>query len=161
MLNFGILGGVLGEAPPLPFDGGLFDNGGFENGLTGWLESTSWTAGDNSADNPGTIANELLYQNFTLELDATYSISADQLEGDAVVNFLINDVDSGIDITAGTHTFLGDGSARSIGVYVHTAGTTLLRVTHLKLEKIADAGVVTYNGEIVTYNGEVVTYEVL
>ena len=158
MLNFGLLGGVLGEAPPPPFYSGMFVNGGFENGLTGWLEATSWAAGDSSADNPGTLVGELLYQNFTLELNATYEISATILEGDTVVNFLINDVDSGIDITLGAHTFLGDGQARSIGVYTHTAGTIILRVDNLKLVKIADANVVTYNGEIVRFNNEEVTY---
>jgi len=122
---------------PTPhFNGGLFVNGGFENGLTGWLEATSWTAGDNSADNPGTILNELLYQNFTLEAGATYEISAQQLEGDAVVSFVVNDVDSGVDITTGAHSFVGDGAARSIGVGVTTAGTTPLRVTNIKLEKV-------------------------
>ena len=93
-----------------------------------------------------------------LDVGVSYEISADQLEGDAVVNFMINDVDSGIDITAGVHTFVGDGSARSIGLYVHTAGTVLLVVDNLKLNKIADAGVVTYNGEVVTYNGMEVTH---
>jgi len=119
------------------FNGGLFVNGGFEDGLTGWLEHSAWTAGDNSADNPGTIADEILYQNFTLEEGATYELSAEQLEGDAVVNFLTNDTDSGVDITAGTHTFIGQSVARSIGVYVHTAGTTPLRVTNIRLVKVS------------------------
>jgi len=144
-----------------PFDGGLFVNGGFEDGLNGWQEATSWTVVDEAAQNPGTIVNEVLFQNFTLELNATYSIQARQLEGDAAVHFLINDADSGIDVKDGTHTFLGDGQARSFGILVSTAGTTTLTVDSLKLAKVADVGVVTYNGEIVTYNGEEVTYGVL
>jgi len=156
MLKFGLL--KKGTTAEPIFDGGIFANGGFENGLNGWLEYTSWAAGDNSADNPGTLVNELLYQNLTLELDATYKISATQLEGDALVNFMINDVDSGIDITTGAHTFVGDGQPRSIGIYVNTGGTYILRIDNMRLVKIADANVVMYNGEVVTHNGEEVTY---
>ena len=132
MLNFGLLGGAY-VAPP--FNGGMFVNGGFEDGIVGWQAYGSWTGVNDAAENPGTVANDLLFQNFTFELGVSYEISATLLEGDAVVNFMINDADSGIDITAGVHTFVGDGTARSTGIFVHTAGTTLLRVDDLKLNK--------------------------
>jgi len=159
MLNFGLLGGVAGEAPPPPFYSGIFINGGFENGLTGWLQSSAWiaTVDADTAENPATGTNQVLFQNFTLEEGATYEISADYVSGDATVNYVINDVDSGVAI--GTpHTFLGIATAVSIGVGITTVGTVKSVVDSLRLVKIADAGVITHNGEIVTYNGEAITY---
>ena len=38
MLNFGLL--AEGAYIEPPFNSGMFSNGGFENGLTGWLEAT-------------------------------------------------------------------------------------------------------------------------
>ena len=134
MLSFGLLDD--GEYIAPPFNGGMFVNGGFEDGLNGWQAYGSWTGVNDEAENPGTVANDLLFQNFTFELGVSYEISAVQLAGDAVVNFMINDVDSGIDITAGVHTFVGDGQPRSIGLYVHTAGTVLLVVDNLKLVRV-------------------------
>ena len=156
MLNFGLLGGGTGVPP---FDGGLFVNGGFEDGLNGWQQAYAWTAtvDADTAENPATSINELLFQNFTLEDGATYEISAEYLSGDATVNYVVNDVDSGIAI--GTpHTFVGIATAVSIGIGITVIGTVKSVVDSLRLVKIADAGVVTYNGEIVTYNGETVTY---
>ncbi len=157
-MKYGYGGFKVGD---MPFYSGLFVNGGFEAGLNGWLVHGGWVVGDDTADNPGLVINDLLYQNFTLETDATYEISCDKVEGDAVIGFVVNDVDSGIDITTGAYQFIGDGQPRSFGVTVSIAGTVLNRIDNLKLIKIADANVVTYNGSAVTYNGEDVTYGVL
>jgi len=157
MLNFGLLDKSLGGTIP-PFDGGLFVNGGFEDGLDGWLQSSDWTAtvDADTAENPATGSNQVLFQNFTLEDAATYEISADYPSGDATINYVVNDVDSGIAI--GTpHTFSGIATAVSLGVGITSVGTVKSVVDSLRLVKIADANVVTYNGEIVTNNGEPVT----
>ncbi len=140
-----------------PFYSGLFINGGFENGLTGWEIYGGWVAGDSTADNPGTL-NDILYQNFTLEEGATYEISADNIEGDAIVDFMVNDADSGANITLGAYRFIALAGARSTGVFISVAGTVLTRIDNLKLVKLFDANVVLYEGEPVTYNGEPVTY---
>ncbi len=157
MLKFGLLG--RGGSTPPPFDGGLFVNGGFENGLNGWQQAYAWvaSAGVDTAENPATSINELLFQNFTLEDGATYEISADYLSGDATINYVINDADSGIAI--GTpHTFVAIATAVSIGIGITAIGTVKSVVDSLRLVKIADVNVVTYNGEIVTHNGIPVTY---
>ncbi len=157
MLKFGLLG--RGGSTPPPFDGGIFTNGGFENGLDGWQQAYAWTAtvDADTAENPATSINELLFQNFTLEEGATYEISAEYISGDATVNYVVNDADSGVAI--GTpHTFVGIATAVSIGIGITAIGTVKSVVDSLRLVKIADANVVTYNGEIVTHNGEPVTY---
>jgi len=156
MLKFGLLG--RGGSTPPPFDGGLFVNGGFEDGLVGWQQAYAWTAtvDADTAENPATSINELLFQNFTLEDGATYEISANYISGDATVNYVVNDVDSGIAI--GTpHTFVGIATAVSIGIGITAIGTVKSVVDNLRLVKIADANVVTHNGEIVTHNGIPVT----
>ena len=156
MLKFGLLGRG-GTAEPI-FDGGLFANGGFEAGLTSWQQAYAWTATVDAftAENPATSTNELLFQNFTLEDGATYEISADYISGDATVNYVVNDTDSGVAI--GTpHTFIAIASAVSIGIGITSVGTVKSVVDSLRLVKIADVGVVTYNGEIVTHNGIPVT----
>jgi len=156
MLKFGLLS--RGGSTPPPFDGGLFVNGGFEDGLNGWLQSSAWTAtvDADTAENPATGTNQVLFQNFTLEDGATYEISADYPSGDATINYVINDVDSGIVIDT-PHTFVAIATAVSIGVGITTIGTVKSVVDSLRLVKIADANVVTYNGEIVTFNGIPVT----
>jgi len=157
MLAFGLLDSGVYITPP--FNGGLFINGGFENGLTGWQQAYAWTAtvDADTAENPATNLNELLFQNFTLEEGATYEISAEYLSGDATINYVINDADSGVAI--GTpHTFVAIATAVSIGIGITTLGTVKSVVDSLRLAKIADVGVVTYNGEAVTYNGADVTY---
>ena len=141
------------------FDGGLFVNGGFEDGLVGWQQAYAWTATVDAftAENPATSTNELLFQNFTLEEGAIYEISANNVSGDATINYVVNDADSGVAI--GTpHTFVGIATAVSMGIFITDVGTVKSVVDSLRLVKIADANVVTYNGEIVTYNGETVTY---
>ena len=119
------------------FDGGLFVNGGFEDGIEGWIVTGGWhgTVGANTATNDGGV-NDMMFQNFTLEDGATYEISADKLSGDAVVTFILYDADSGIDITLGAHQFLGDGLARSIGVVINTAGTVDTVCDNLRLVRI-------------------------
>jgi len=148
--GYGVGGG------PLPFDGGLFVNGGFEDSLVGWQQAYDWTASVDAftAENPATSINELLFQNFTLEDGATYEISASYLSGDATINYVVNDVDSGVAI--GTpHTFVAIASAVSIGIGITSIGTIKSVVDSLKLVKIADAAnIVTHNGEQVTHNGE-------
>jgi len=158
MLNFGLLDRG-GSSAPLPFDGGMFVNGGFEDGLNGWQQAYAWTAtiDADTAENPATSINELLFQNFTLEEGATYEISADYLSGDATISYVINDADSGIAIGA-PHTFVGIATAVSIGIGITVIGTVKSVVDNLRLVKIADANVVTFNGKIVTHNGEPVTY---
>jgi len=134
MLNFGLLGGI---ETPVPFDGGLFVNGGFEDGLVGWQQAYAWTAtvDADTAENPATSTNELLFQNFTLEDGATYEISADYISGDATVNYVVNDVDSGIAI--GTpHTFVGIATAVSIGIGITATGTVKSVVDSLRLVKV-------------------------
>ena len=110
-----------------------------------------------TAENPATGTNQVLFQNFTLEDGARYEISADYLSGDATINYVVNDVDSGIAI--GTpHNFVAIATAVSLGIGITTTGTIKSVVDSLRLIKVIDANVVTYNGEIVTYNGEDVTY---
>ena len=153
MLNFGLLDKSLGGTIP-PFDGGLFVNGGFEDGLDGWLQSSDWTAtvDADTAENPATGTNQVLFQNFTLEDGATYEISAEYLSGDATINYIVNDVDSGIAI--GTpHNFVAISTAVSLDIGITTTGTIKSVVDSLRLVKVVDANVVTYNGEAVTYNG--------
>jgi len=135
MLNFGLIG-VVEDTPP--FDGGMFVNGGFENGIAGWLQSSDWTAtvGADSAENPSTGTNQVLFQNFTFEAGVSYEISANQLAGDVVANFMVNDVDSGADITAGVHTFVGDGTPRSTGIFLVGTGTTTFIVDSLRLVRV-------------------------
>jgi len=122
---------------PAIFDGGLFVNGGFEDGLTGWQQAYAWTASvdANTAENPATSINELLFQNFTLEEGATYEISANYISGDATINYVVNDADSGVAI--GTpHTFVGIATAVSIGIGVTATGTVKSVVDSLRLVKV-------------------------
>ena len=120
------------------FDSGLFVNGGFEDGINGWLQFDSWAvpADKQYAENPGLSATQILYQNFTLAEDGIYGISATQVEGDAVTNFMINDADSGINIQDGVHIFDGEAVARSTGIFTHTGGTQKLVVDSIKLERL-------------------------
>ncbi len=131
-LNFGL---QAGEALVSPFNGGMFTNGGFEKGLDGWLESSDWTAtvDADTAENPATGTNQVLFQNFTLLDGEYYAISAQYLSGDATINYIINDVDSGIDINGGVHLFLGDGVARSIGTGIINVGTVKSVVDSMRL----------------------------
>ena len=173
MLKFGLLGKGAGT-----FNGGLFANGGFEDGLNGWQQAYAWTASidADTAENPATSINELLFQNFTLELGEVYRISALYVSGDATINYIINDVDSGVSIEDGAYAFVGDGIARSIGIGITVVGTVKSVVDNLRLIHIPNPTVdftatpdpllieylpnaVTYNGKMVTYNNEVVTYD--
>ena len=175
MLNFGLFGSALA---PLPFNGGMFVNGGFEDGLNGWQQAYAWTAsaGADTAENPATSINEILFQNFTLELGEVYRINALHVSGDATINYLIDDADSGVNIEDGAYFFVGDGLARSIGIVITVVGTVKSVVDNLRLVRIPNPTVdftatpdpllieyvpnaVTYEGEMVTYNGEVVTYD--
>ena len=122
---------------PAIFNGGLFVNGGFEDGLTGWQQAYAWTSSvdANTAENPATSINELLFQNFTLEDGATYEISANYISGDAIINYVVNDADSGVAI--GTpHTFVGIATAVSIGIGVTATGTVKSVVDSLRLVKV-------------------------
>lgn len=133
MLAFGLL--ARGEYVPPPFDGGMFANGGFEDGLNGWLQYDAWTAGIDSAVNPATGTNQIIYQNFTLGTD-NYTISCDYLEGDASINYFVNDADSGVNVNSGPYTFAGAGGAVSIGVLITNVGTVQSVVDNLKLEEV-------------------------
>ncbi len=124
-----------------PFDGGMFSNGGFEEGITGWKlypTNGSWTAtpDENTAQNiPNTVGTHF-YQDFTLEAGATYELSADQVGGDGTVTYCINTADSGIPVADGPTRFIGIASPESIGVTMSIAGTTPAVVDHLRLEKV-------------------------
>jgi len=176
MLKFGLLGSGSTSEPI--FDGYMFVNGGFEDGLNGWQQAYAWTAtvDEDTAENPATSINEILFQNFTLELGEVYVISALHVSGDATVNYIINDVDSGVNIEDGAHFFVGDGVARSIGIGIAVVGTVKSVVDSLRLAHIPAPvvdftaipdpllieyvpNVVTYQGSTVEYNGEVVTYD--
>ena len=117
------------------FDGGMFVNGGFERGLDGWENYDSWVANvpDDTAENPATTINQLLFQNMTLIEGSAYRISAEYPEGDAPINFMINDIDSGVNIRDGAHVFIGIATAVSIGVYIPNVGTVKSVVDNLRL----------------------------
>jgi len=161
MLRFGLLGGGGGGRP---FDGGMFNNGGFEDSIVGWKlypTNGSWTAtpDENTAQNIPNTEGTHFYQDFTLEAGATYEISADQVGGDGRITYCINTADSGIAIADGPTRFLGIASPESIGVTMSIAGTTPAVVDNLRLIKIEPEAVdVTYKGEVVTYKGVPVTY---
>ncbi len=123
----------------VPFDGGLFVNGGFEEGLTGWSEFGDWTASPDKqqAENPGiSSSQQIIYQNFTLAADGVYQISADKLEGDGQLTFMVNDVDSGAAVEAGPHIFAGEAVARSTGLFVSTAGNNKIAIDNMKLIRL-------------------------
>ncbi len=146
-----------------PFNGGLFTNGGFENGFSSWANQPSGTAWQATPDadtvqNSDNVAGRFAYQSFTLEAGATYEMSADRISGDAVITYCIDDADSGVDITNGAHRFLGHGGLMSYGITLSVAGTGTTVCDNVRLVKLFDANVVLYEGEPVTYNGEPVTY---
>ncbi len=88
-------------------------------------------------------------------------MSAVKVSGDAGITYCIDDADSGANIEDGPHQFLGHGGLMSYGLTLSVPGTGTTICDSIRLVKIADANVVTYEGEIVTYNGEEVTYGVL
>ncbi|RLC89417.1 MAG: hypothetical protein DRI37_03815, partial [Chloroflexi bacterium] len=120
------------------FNGGMFSNGGFERGLDGWENYDSWVANvpEDNAENPATAINQLLFQNFTLIEGGVYRISAEYPEGDALINFMINDVDSGVNVRDGAHAFVGVATAVSIGLYMQNVGTIKSVVDNMRLVRI-------------------------
>jgi len=181
MLSMFSLGGGAGGASR-PFNGGLFVNGGFEDGIASWKlypTNGSWTAtpGEDTAENiPNTVGTHF-YQDFTLVAGESYMLSADQISGDGTVTYCINTADSGIAIADGPTVFVGTSAPESIGVTMSIAGTTPAVVDNLRLMRIPDPVVdftatpdpllieyvpivngVTYEGSMVEYNNEVVTY---
>ncbi len=162
-MKFGFKFGLGGKKGISLFNGGLFVNGGFENGFSSWLNQPSGSAWQATLDadtvqNSDNVAGRFAYQSFTLEAGATYEISADQISGDAVITYCIDDADSGADIEAGPHQFLGHGGLMSYGITLSVPGTGTTVCDNVRMVKLFDANSVTYNGEIVTYNGEPVTY---
>ena len=161
-MNYGLKFGFFGspKGADVIFDGGLFTNGGFEDALAGWQQTSAWTAtvDASTAENPATGTNQILFQNFTLEEGATYEISATNISGDATINYLVNDLDSGASIADGTFTFVGIATAVSTGIFITDIGTVKSVVDSLRLVKVADVNVVTYNGSAVQYNNEDVVY---
>ena len=143
------------------FDGGMFINGGFERGLDDWFEYSEWlaTPDADTVENPAVASNQILYQNLTLQNGYEYTISATHLEGDSTVTYLVNDVDSGVNIEDGEHSFIGDGVARSIGIFISTLGTTKSVIDNMRLVH-SPSGVVDFSAEpnplVVEYTG--VTY---
>jgi len=117
------------------FNGGLFLNGGFERGLDNWENFNAWVvnAPEDNVENPATADTQLLYQNFTLIEGGVYRISAEYPEGDALIDFMINDADSGADIRDGAHLFVGIATAVSIGIYMQTSGTTKSVIDNMRL----------------------------
>ncbi len=122
------------------FDGGIFTNGGFEDGIVGWsnFSGSGWTAtpGEDTAQNIPNTAGNHFYQNERLVAGATYKISADQLSGDGTVTYCINTSDSGIPISDGPTTFIGVSSEESIGVTMSIAGTTPAVIDNLRLTRV-------------------------
>jgi len=137
MLNFGL----LGKGPKIPFNGGIFSNGGFEDGLTGWVQSGGWSAtpDEDTARNVSSAVGAQLYQNINgFEIGATYEITADKLEGDAEVAYLVNDASSGVPI--GTpYQWVAAGANLSTGVEIDVAGTVPIVVDNLRLTFISGA----------------------
>ncbi len=133
-LNFGL---QAGEALVSPFNGGMFTNGGFEDGIAGWsnFSGSGWTATPNedTAQNIPNTAGNHFYQNFTLIADELYQISGDQLSGDGTVTYCINTADSGIPIADGPHYFRGVSTEESIGVTMSIAGTTPAAIDSMRL----------------------------
>ncbi len=124
------------------FNGGMFVNGGFENGISSWKlypTNGSWTAtpDENTAQNIPNTTGTHFYQDFTLEAGATYEISADQVSGDGTVTYCINTADSGVAIADGPHRFVGVAAPESIGVTMSVAGTTPAVVDNLRLVKVS------------------------
>jgi len=117
------------------FDGGMFVNGGFERGLDNWENYDSWIANvpEDNAENPATSINQLLFQNMTLIEGHTYRISAEYPAGDALINFMINDADSGVNVRDGIHSFVGIATAVSLGVYMQNVGTVKSVVDNMRL----------------------------
>ncbi len=167
--------GSLGFAGSLPdrysqwkrggsdFDGGLFANGGFEDGFAGWANFGSgdnWVAssGASTVENPSAVAGKFLYQNKTLISGATYEISALKISGDAVVTFCIDDADSHISIEDGVHQFIGAGVQMSYGLTLSEVGTVVTVCDYVRLIEIIPANAVTDKGDYVRHNGAIVTY---
>ena len=133
--SYGLSGyGVYTSDADPYFDGGMFANGGFEDGLDGWLQYDSWTAtvDASTVENPATGSNQVLYQNFTLDT-VDYEISCDYIDGDATINYFVNDANSGVDVNSGTYTFAGNGGAVSIGIFITDIGTVKSVVDSLRL----------------------------
>ena len=130
--------GVYSSDADPHFDGGMFVNGGFEDGLNGWLEYNVWTASidGSTAENPATGSNQVLYQNFTLDDGVDYEISCDYQSGDAIINFFVNDANSGVNVNDGTLTFIGNGGAVSIGIIITNVGTVKSVVDSMRLKRI-------------------------
>jgi len=82
-----------------------------------------------------------LYQNFTLDAGEYYLISALHVEGDSVINFFINDANSGVNIEDGAHLFQGDGQARSVGIFIDTLGTIKSVVDSIRLVHVANPNI--------------------
>ena len=120
------------------FDGGLFVNGGFEDGVVGWSVFGNWsgTPDKQQAENPNTNGNQIIYQNFTLEDGGVYQISADKLQGSAELNFMVNDVNTGARVTAGPHTFVGEAVARSTGIIIADADSNKVVIDSMKLIRL-------------------------
>jgi len=138
-LNYGFFGSSKGA--DVIFDGGMFVNGGFENGISNWKlypTNGSWTAtpGESTAQNIPNTPGTHFYQDYTLQAGVTYEISADQISGDGTVTYCINTADSGVAIADGPHRFLGVNAPESIGVTMSVAGTTPAVVDNLRLVEI-------------------------
>ncbi len=154
---------IYGEGVFPPFDGGLFANGGFEDGFAGWANFGSgdnWvaSAGADTVENPSAVAGKFLYQNKTLISGATYEISALKISGDAVVTFCIDDADSHISIEDGAHQFIGAGAQMSYGLTLSEVGTVVTVCDDVRMIEVIPANAVTANGDYVRHNGAIVTY---
>ena len=76
-----------------------------------------------------------MYYYFTLEEGITYEISGTRAGGDGVVEYVINDVGSGVEIGS-PHQFVGLATPVSLGIACPTAGTGLTYVKNLRLTRI-------------------------
>ncbi len=135
------IGRDIFDSGPPPFDGGLFANGGFEDGFANWANygpGDSWiaSAGADTVENPSLVPGKFLYQNKTLISGATYEISAVRISGDAVVTFCVDDVDTYNSIDDGPYRFIGAGVQMSYGLTLSEVGTGTTVCDDLRLIQV-------------------------
>jgi len=124
-----------------PFDGGLFVNGGFENGFSSWANQPSGSAWQATPDadtvqNSDNVAGRFAYQSFTLAAGALYKMYAEKISGDAVITYCIDDADSGVEISPEGHEFLGHGGLMSYGITLSVPGTGTTVCDSVRLERV-------------------------
>ncbi len=119
------------------FDGGLFVNGGFDVGITGWV-ANGWSFQSFSSDAlcSTTATEDTLYQTFGLSSDKTYKMSCGEytvnLGGTA--NWLVGGIDSGVPLSQDIE-FKGNNMISQYGVIPNDNGGIVV-VDELRLVEI-------------------------